>query len=796
MPRRYRQCVLFLVLVLGLIPGTGRAAAPASAPLVARGAAARGLVGPSLTLGVVANAVSRAHAAPDQPIFTDLLTASGARWVREEFRWDLVEPAPGRWDWDAHDDAVADYRDGGLEVIGLLAYSAGWAVGGLAASPLPPPRDLWAAYVTATVERYRGTVWVWEVWNEPDLAMYWAGDTRAYAALLDFTATLIHRLDPDALVISGGVSDIDRGIRFLDAVREHGGLDHVDAIGIHPYLGYHRLLYGGYRNQDLPALQAFAARAGRAIWFTEFGFSSAMEGGGKAGEVAQAIGIVRQIVETVASPLDVRAMVVYDAADDGPPPSTLGLFRHDGHTPKAAFAAFQTVGHQLAGVVPVGTIPTEDPLLTVYRFDRGDGSVTDVAWTDGEERILTLDSAGPLRVTSVLGEEETRPSTLGQVVLAVGAEPLYLTYRPTAGGARYISESGHTLAGAFLAEWLATGALDGLGLPLSEAMERDGTWIQYFDRGRLEFDGTMRWGLTGLETAWRYPAAPRAPLRCTPTCPDDSPTRRYFPQTGHTLSDAILAYWEAHGGAARFGYPLSEPFASGPLVLQIFERVRLEYQPDSGHVTLGQTGAEAMEAHRPAFPYWETSPYGGEPGRVYFPQTGHALTPSAVAAWTDYGGVALLGYPLSEEFVEGGLLVQVFERGKLIWSPEGTPSLALVGTEHAARRRDPATLAAVAPYHCRAHSALPEDSVGLVAGDVRPACLEDAHYFPETRHSLRGAFAAFWAEHGALAQFGYPISEEFVLHGHVVQYFERARFELGPDGTVRLTRVGADLYVP
>ena len=49
--------------------------------------------------------------------------------------------------------------------------------------------------------------------------------------------------------------------------------------------------------------------------------------------------------------------------------------------------------------------------------------------------------------------------------------------------------------------------------------------IQYFERGRLEFDGAMRWGLTGLETAGRYPAGPRAPLYCAPACPADSPTR-------------------------------------------------------------------------------------------------------------------------------------------------------------------------------------------------------------------------------------------------------------------------------
>ncbi|MGN6757457.1 MAG: hypothetical protein ACTHMJ_13830 [Thermomicrobiales bacterium] len=801
MPRRLRQFILVLALLISLVPGVGRAAVSAGGPANAHSAAStqtRGLVGPDTTLGIVANAVSRAQSAPDAPLYAELLAGGGAHWVREEFRWDLIEPAPGQWTWRDHDDAVAAYHDYGLDVIGLLDYSVGWAVAGAPSSPLPPPRDAWAAFVTATVTRYHDTVHVWEVWNEPDLATYWGGDARSYAALLDYTAVLIHQLDPSATVISGGVSEIDRGIRFLDTVRELGGLDHVDGVGIHPYLLYHSLLYGAYRNQDVPALRAFQDRADRPLWLTEFGFSSLLEGGGAPGESAQATGLVRQIVETVASPLDVRAMVVYDAADDGTSSAYhdqfLGLLRHDGRTPKAAYTALKTVGQQLAGLAPVGVMPTDDPLITLYRFDHGDGSVTDVVWTDGEQRTLALNTAGPLRVTSIVGAQETRPSTLGQVVLAVGAEPLYLTYRPTANGVRYIAESGHTLSGAFLDAWLTGGGLDSLGLPLSEPMNRGGVWVQYFERGRLEFDGAMRWGLTGRETAARYPAAPRVRVSCVPACPTDSPTFHYFPETGHTLANGMLAFWQGHGGLQRFGYPLSEEFTSGPLVLQIFERARLEYHPDSGLVTIARTGAEVMESQRADWPFWATSPYSSDPGRVYLPPTGHALTAHAAAAWLQYGGVALLGYPLSEEFVENGLVVQVFERGKLVWSPQGEPSLALVGADYARRQHDPATLAALALHDCRTAPAPPEASSGPVADDTRPACLADAAYFPETQHTLRGAFATFWTQHGGLAQFGYPLSEEFVSQGQVVQYFERARFELGPNGEVRLTRVGADLY--
>lgn len=72
-------------------------------------------------------------------------------------------------------------------------------------------------------------------------------------------------------------------------------------------------------------------------------------------------------------------------------------------------------------------------------------------------------------------------------------------------------------------------------------------------------------------------------------------------------------------------------------------------------------------------------------------------------------------------------------------------------------------------------------------------------YFPETRHTLQGEFKLFWQQHGGLPIFGYPISEAFLETSkdgeqHMVQYFERHRFELHPEKPVpyhvQLSRLG------
>ncbi len=71
--------------------------------------------------------------------------------------------------------------------------------------------------------------------------------------------------------------------------------------------------------------------------------------------------------------------------------------------------------------------------------------------------------------------------------------------------------------------------------------------------------------------------------------------------------------------------------------------------------------------------------------------------------------------------------------------------------------------------------------------------------FPDTGHTLRGAFLTFWNRRGAERIFGQPISEEFqeqLTDGrwHTVQYFQRSRFELW--GDVRLGLLGRALAPP
>jgi len=156
---------------------------------------------------------------------------------------------------------------------------------------------------------------------------------------------------------------------------------------------------------------------------------------------------------------------------------------------------------------------------------------------------------------------------------------------------------GYYVAAPFYAYWRSHGGLAIFGYPLSrEVAEQlaDGKThtVQYFERARLEYhpeNAAPDDVLLGQLGRALHPAdPPAAPL----------PAAVYFPETGHNLHTGFRDYWEAHGGLAQFGYPLTEELVErladgNAYTVQYFERARFEWHPENPpdyQVLLGQLG--------------------------------------------------------------------------------------------------------------------------------------------------------------------------------------------------------------
>lgn len=168
------------------------------------------------------------------------------------------------------------------------------------------------------------------------------------------------------------------------------------------------------------------------------------------------------------------------------------------------------------------------------------------------------------------------------------------------------------------------------------------------------------------------------------------------------------------------------------------------------------------------------TPAGAQGDSRTFPETGKTIKGLFLNYWNANGALPQQGYPITDEFkapsqTDGKTYtMQCFERSVFENHPEnvGKPSevlLSLLGNFYFKQR-----------YQFG-------DPTNQKASTINPRT------FPETGHTIGGKFRDYWEANGGLTQQGFPITEEFPeksdLDGktYMVQYFERAVFELHPE---------------
>ncbi len=140
-----------------------------------------------------------------------------------------------------------------------------------------------------------------------------------------------------------------------------------------------------------------------------------------------------------------------------------------------------------------------------------------------------------------------------------------------------------------------------------------------------------------------------------------------FPETHHTVHEVFADSFQVFGGVKGLGYPRSEAFIREGLLVQYFDNVRMEYHPDNAHgyrVQLGLLG-DTLGRRAPPVPSFCVSP-AFDSHRRHYPQTGHILAQPFLAYYDSHGDLDRFGYPLSESYRSQGLLVQDFQRARLI----------------------------------------------------------------------------------------------------------------------------------
>ena len=320
----------------------------------------------------------------DQGRVTRVVNEAGFGWVKQQIRWADVERARGQIDFAEMDRMVDHALAAPLNILFSITTSPSWSrADGRTDGPPDNVQDF-ANFVGALAGRYRNQVRAYEIWNEQNFSREWGGgriNAGAYVELLKAAYPAIKAGDPGAIVITGaltpnGFTDpniaIDDLLYFEQMYQYQGGIIRQvsDAIGAHaggfnnpPEIDPARPTTGRFKGHPsfyfrrIEQLREVVVRygdAGKKMWLTEFGWSTAnpspgYEYGVDNTEADQASYLVRAFNLARASYPWMGVMFVWNLnfatlpdipLDDEKPP--FGILHRD-FTPRLAYLALQAM---------------------------------------------------------------------------------------------------------------------------------------------------------------------------------------------------------------------------------------------------------------------------------------------------------------------------------------------------------------------------------------------------------------------------------------------------------------------
>lgn len=368
---------------------------------------------------------------------TDLLPLVqnvGAADIRDEAYWSSIEPTKGSYVWPSQFDYLNRLAPDNISPMVIVDYGNPNYDSGTCTPKsghnCPPVTDAgraaFAGYADAVLDHYPDVkaIEVWNEWNIDSVAT-----PEAYEALLATVYAKVKADHPDVTVVGGGLAFAP--LPWIEAFCQAGGLDHLDALSIHPYNWPAAPEAKATDYDGVTALLAkYSGDRTVPLWVSEDGWPTGSTASA-VDERTQAAYLVRAAL--VAKAHGVSRFSVYDLMDDGTDPANpehnFGLL-HNGadpsgaYTPKPSYVAYATLARQLAGTSFVAS-QTLAGDVNDEAFRRGD-SGTHALWTTGGTAPVTLHTRQPVTITDLYGQTTTlTPDPAGTVSLQLTGDPVF-----------------------------------------------------------------------------------------------------------------------------------------------------------------------------------------------------------------------------------------------------------------------------------------------------------------------------------------------------------------------------------
>ena len=454
-------------------------------------------------IGISANSGLLAESADSQVQSFAFMRALGVQNLRIDIPWRWIEQTRGSLIWTGLDRVVDLARGDGMSILGVFTTTPPWAALGGSSNQQTRPADpaAWARFISLAVQRYRGRISAYELWNEPNGRQYFAPDPDpvAYAAMTRAAVPAIRSADPSAIILAAGLGpapDADglmSPVRFFRQMLD-AGIGAVDAYAFHPYDAQSMsdaARWDGTPTREVVEMQRILRARGegeKRIWATEYGADSRAVGA-DAQNALVISGMMQWNESAFAGPLFIHHHRDQSAADG------FGLAAVD-LSPKPAAYSAQWFGNNGVPLRHEALVFSQNadaklgrPVGPVFPLPDGYGQ-------DYENGVRFATPAGWLSSPPEIGDLLRRAGRVPLRPFADGMQDVLIPELGSgAGGRAFLSSAGAFLVvGAILAVWNP-----GLGFPVSDQRVEKGVTIQDFSVGRITWSPSA--GATAVKTS-------------------------------------------------------------------------------------------------------------------------------------------------------------------------------------------------------------------------------------------------------------------------------------------------------
>ncbi|MET0454896.1 MAG: cellulase family glycosylhydrolase [Mycobacterium sp.] len=220
----------------------------------------------------------------------DIISASRATGIRFDIPWFHVQNRQSTFVWTTVDAVVNAAVSRGFFVLASIVTCPPWAAVNTSGLQWTRPRSAadYAAFCETVAKRYLGKIDAYEIWNEPNGALFFgpAPDAAFYTSMVRAAYPRIKAVDPSVTVLAGAMgstnttdSTVD-AVEFLTQCYQNSLAGSCDAVSHHPYdWGFAATFADGMRFENAPIRQMIKMHAlmkrngdgAKKLWATEYG---------------------------------------------------------------------------------------------------------------------------------------------------------------------------------------------------------------------------------------------------------------------------------------------------------------------------------------------------------------------------------------------------------------------------------------------------------------------------------------------------------------------------------------------